>query len=208
MKVLLINGSPRKKGCTYTALCEVENTLKQEDIETVMINVPANTSSCSACGYCHRTHEGCVLKDQVNETYALLDECDGIIIGTPVYYAGPSGSLMSFLDRLFYSYPNKRSLQLKAGASIASSRRAGNLISNDVICKFFSIHAMPIITSTYWNDPHGMEAEDVSKDKEGLQTMRNLARNMAYYLKLRQLGKESGLEEPLMEKENVTNFVR
>lgn len=208
MKVLLINGSPHKKGCTYTALHEVERTLNEEGVETIMIDVPADTPSCSACGYCHRTHEGCVLKDTVNETYKLLDECDGMVIGTPVYYAGPSGSLMAFLDRLFYSYPDKKSLHLKAGAAIASSRRAGNLGSNDVIGKFFSIHGMTIITSTYWNDPHGMEAEDVLKDEEGLQTMRNLARNMAYYLKLRKLGKESGLEEPVMEKKHVTNFVR
>ena len=161
MKVLLINGSPHKKGCTYTALHEVERTLNEEEVETVMIDVPSGIPSCSACGYCHRTHEGCILKDAVNETYGLLDECDGLVIGTPVYYAGPSGSLLSFLDRLFYSYPDKKSLHLKAGASIASPRRAGNLPSNDVISKFFSIHGMTIITSTYWNDPHGMEAEDV-----------------------------------------------
>ena len=206
MKVLIINGSPRKKGCTYTALREVEMILNEEGIETEYVNVPADCPSCMDCGYCHR-NEGCVKKDVVNDTYKLLDECDGLLVGTPVYYAGPTGSLMSFLDRLFYSFPNKRSLHLKAAASIANSRRAGNLTSNDVINKFFSISGMTIITSTYWNDTHGFEPEDVMKDEEGLQTMRNLGRNMAYYLKMRELVKDK-LEEPIIEKGHATHFIR
>jgi multimeric flavodoxin WrbA len=207
MKVLIINGSPHKKGCTYTALHEVEKVLNEEGIETVYVNIPADCPSCLACDYCHRTHEGCIKKDIVNDTYALLDECDGLLVGTPVYYAEPSGSLMSFLDRLFYSYPHKKTLNLKAAASIANSRRAGNLTSNDAISKFFSISGMTIITSTYWNDTHGFTPEDVMKDEEGMQTMRNLGRNMAYYLRMREMVKDK-LDEPVIEKGNVTNFIR
>ncbi len=207
MKVLIINGSPHKQGSTYTALHEVETILNEEGVETVYVNVPADCPSCMACDYCHRTHEGCIKKDIVNDTYGLLDECDGLLVGTPVYYAEPSGSLMSYLDRLFYSYPHKKSLNLKAAACIANSRRAGNLTSNDSISKFFSISGMTIITSTYWNDTHGFTPEDVRKDEEGLQTMRNLGRNMAYYLKMRELVKDQ-LKEPDIEKGNVTHFIR
>ena len=207
MKVLIINGSPHKQGSTYTALREVETILNEEGVETVYVNVPADCPSCMACDYCHRTHEGCIKKDIVNDTYGLLDECDGLLVGTPVYYAEPSGSLMSYLDRLFYSYPHKKSLNLKAAACIANSRRAGNLTSNDSISKFFSISGMTIITSTYWNDTHGFTPEDVRKDEEGLQTMRNLGRNMAYYLKTRELAKDQ-LKEPDIEKGNVTHFIR
>ena len=207
MKVLLINGSPHRNGCTVTALKEAEKILLEEGIETQWIHVPADTPSCMACGYCHR-NDVCARKDIVNESYDLVRECDGMIIGSPVYYAGPSGSLMSFLDRLFYSYPDRRGLKLKAGAAISSSRRAGNITCNDAINKFFSINGMMTVGSTYWNDAHGTSAEETVQDVEGMQTMRNLARNMAYYLKLRELAKENGLEEPVPEKKNYTNFVR
>ena len=208
MKVLLINGSPKKSGCTYTALCEIEKELNKQDIETVMVNVPHNCDSCLACDNCHKTHNGCFKKDVVNDTYTLLDEADGVVVGSPVYYAGPSGSLLSFLDRLFYSYPHKKTLNMKAAASISNSRRAGNITTNDVINKFFSISGMSIITSTYWNDTHGFEPEDLKKDEEGLQTMRNLGKNMAYYIKMRKLAQDNNLEEPIIEKGNVTNFVK
>ena len=191
MKVLFINGSPRKNGCTYTALHEIEKILNEEGIETEYVNVPSNVSPC-----------------MVNETYAKLDECDGIVVGTPVYYAGPSGSLKCFLDRLFYSYPNKSTLNLKAAASISNSRRGGNITSNDVVTRFFSISGMTVITSTYWNDVHGEEPEDVLKDEEAMQTMRNLGRNMAYYIKARKLAKENGIEDPAIEKGTYTNFIR
>ena len=207
MKVLIINGSPHKQGCTYTALHEIEKILNEEGIETVWVNVPADCPYCMACDYCHRTHEGCIKKDIVNDTYELMDGCDGLLVGTPVYYAEPSGSLMSFLDRFFYSYPHKKTFNLKAAASIANARRAGNLTSNDTINKFFSISGMTIITSTYWNDPHGLHPEQVLQDEEGMQTMRNLGQNLAYYLKMRQLAKDK-LEEPVIEKEKVTNFIR
>jgi len=208
MKVLILNGSPFPKRSTYTALHEIEKVLNEEGIETVMVKIPADTPSCLACGYCHRSKDGCIKKDIVNDTYALLDECDGLIVGSPVYYAGPSGSLMAFLDRLFYSYPNKKSLNLKAAAAISNSRRAGNITTNDVLSKFFSISGMTIITSTYWNDSHGFTPEDVLQDEEAMQTMRNLGRNMAYYLKMRKLAEENRLEEPAIEKQYSTHFIR
>ncbi|MBR5341157.1 MAG: flavodoxin family protein [Erysipelotrichaceae bacterium] len=208
MKVLIINGSPHPKGTTDRALKEIENILHEEGIDTERVDVPSNTPSCAACGYCHQTHEGCIKKDIVNDTYEKLRESDGMIVGSPVYYAGASGSLISFLDRLFYSFPDKKDLHLKAAASIAASRRAGNLAANDAIQKFFSISGMTIITSTYWNDPHGLVALDAEKDEEGLRTMRNLARNMAYYLKIRKLAEENGIKEPEVEKGDPTNFIR
>ena len=208
MKVLIINGSPHPEGSTYTALHEVEKILKEEDIETIWVNVPYDTASCMDCDYCNSAKQGCIRNDIVNETYPLLDECDGLLIGTPVYYGGVNGSLLSYLDRLFASYPNKRSLNMKAAAAVSNSRRAGNMTSNDALTRFFSISGMTVITSTYWNDPHGNTPEEVKQDLEGLQTMRNLGRNMAYYLKMRKLAKEKGLKEPDIEKGNHTNFIR
>ena len=205
MKVLFINGSPKRNGSTYTALHEIEKVLSDEGIEVEYVHVPYNVDSCSACNYCHK-NVGCVKKDIVNETYEKLAQADGVVVGTPVYYAGPSGSLISFLDRLFYSYPERRSLNLKAAASIANSRRAGNITSNDVINKFFSINGMTIITSTYWNDSHGNTPEEVMQDKEAMQTMRNLGRNMAYYLKIKEAAKD--IAEPEIEKKEYTNFIR
>lgn len=208
MKVLLINGSPKSKGCTFTALHEVEKELNNQGIDTVIVDIPYNVDSCLACNNCHATHQGCFKNDIINETYKLLDEADGIVVGSPVYYAGPSGSLLSFLDRLFYSYPHKKSLNMKAAASISNSRRAGNITTNDVISKFFSISGMSIITSTYWNDTHGFKPDELDKDEEGMQTMRNLGKNMAYYIKMRKLAQENNLEDPILEKDKVTNFVR
>ena len=208
MKVMIINGSPHRKGTTYRGLLEVETILKNEGIETVWVNVPADCPSCMACGYCDRSDDGCIRKDIVNETQKVFEDCDGLLVGSPVYYAGASGSLMSFLDRFFYSYQGKKRFHLKVAASIAASRRAGNITTNDMIQKFFSISGMTIITSTYWNDPHGFSAEDAEKDKEAMQTMRNLGRNMAYYLKIRELAKENGLSEPEVERGNATHFIR
>ena len=208
MKVMIVNGSPHKKGTTYTGLCEVEKILKEEGVETVWVNVPSDCPSCMACDYCHRNKEGCIKKDIVNEAQKIFEDCDGLLVGSPVYYAGASGSLMSFLDRFFYSYPGKSSLNLKAAASIAASRRAGNITANDMIQKFFSISGMAIITSTYWNDPHGFNGQDALKDEEAMQTMRNLGRNMAYYLKMRCLAKENDLKEPEIEKKYSTHFIR
>ena len=208
MKVLIINGSPHKKGTTYTALAEVDKILLEEGIDTVWYDVPSDTASCMACSYCHKERKGCIRKDCVNDAYSLLDEADGLIVGSPVYYAGPSGSLLSFLDRLFYSYPSKKKFKMMAAAAVSNSRRAGNITSNDVILKFFSISGMAVITSTYWNDPHGFTPDDLKKDEEALQTMRNLGRNMAYYLRMRAMAKENGLKEPEIEKQHSTHFIR
>ncbi len=208
MKVLIINGSPHRGSTTVRSLQEVESQLLKEGIETEWLQVPSDCPSCMACDYCHRSKEGCIKKDIVNKAQEIFADCDGLLVGSPVYYAGASGSLMSFLDRFFYSYPGKMSLNLKAAASIAASRRAGNITTNDMIQKFFSISGMSIITSTYWNDPHGFNAQDAQKDEEGMQTMRNLGKNMAYYLKMRDLAKKNDLKEPEIEKNHSTHFIR
>lgn len=208
MKVLLINGSPHSKSTTWQGLAEVEKILHEEGIETIWLNVPADCPSCMDCGYCHRTKEGCIKKDIVNTAHELIQDCDGLLVGSPVYYAGASGSLMSFLDRFFHSYQGNKRLNMMAAASISASRRAGNITTNDMIQKFFSISGMAIITSTYWNDVHGFNSEDALKDEEAMQTMRNLGRNMAYYLKMRKLAQENGLKEPAIEKGHFTHFIR
>ena len=203
----MINGSPHVGGCSASGLQIMEDILNKQSIETIRINVPADCPSCMACGYCH-SHEGCVRKDKVNETYELLDECAGLVVASPVYYGGPSGSLLAFLDRLFYSYPHKDSLNMKAAAVFSNSRRAGNLTSNDVITRFFSISGMAVITSSYWNDPHGNSVDEQLQDEEGIQTLSNLAYNLAWYLKAYELAEKNGLEKPVLKKEVYTNFVR
>lgn len=203
MKVLLINGSPKADGCTAEALKEAEKTLNEEGIETELIQVgKRNIRGCIACGYCVSTGK-CVFDGIVNEVSAKLDEADGMIIGSPVYYASPNGTLLAFLDRLFYSsHSDKR---MKVGAAIVSCRRGGSTASFDVLNKYFSISGMPIATSSYWNQVHGHKAEDVRKDKEGLQTVRNLARNMAFMIKAISDAKEKyGLPEA--ESGNYTSF--
>ncbi|MBR2532050.1 MAG: flavodoxin family protein [Lachnospiraceae bacterium] len=181
MKVLVLNGSPNEHGCTATALEEVIRTLREEGIETELIQVGGeDVIGCKACGYCE-INEGCVYDDLVNETAAKFKEADGLIIGSPVYYGSPNGTILSFLDRLFYS--TGFSKQMKVGAAVVSCRRGGNTASFDVLNKYFSISGMPIATSTYWNQVHGFTSEDVKKDLEGLQTMRNLGRNMAFLIR-------------------------
>lgn len=180
-KVLLINGSPRANGCTAAALDEMIKTFHEEGIETELVHVGnKDIRGCTACGYCH-THDRCVFNDLVTETQPKLEEADGLVVGSPVYYSSPNGTLISFLDRLFYSA--QFDMHMKVGAAVVSARRGGNTASFDVLNKYFSINAMPIATSTYWNQVHGFTAEDVAKDAEGLQTMRNLARNMAFMIK-------------------------
>lgn len=188
MKVLLVNGSPRPNGCTARALKEVEETLNKEGIETETIVVGnKDIRGCIACRKCSETGK-CVFDDMVNEVAPKFAEADGIIVGTPVYYAHANGQLLAFLDRLFFScHCNKN---MKVGAAVISSRRAGSTSAFDDINKHFSISGMSIATSTYWNEVHGRVAEDVEKDLEGLQTMRNLGRNMAFMIKSINLGKE------------------
>ncbi len=205
MKVLLVNGSSHEKGCTYTALCEAARALNEENIETEIFfigNEPM--SDCIACGSCAKTGK-CVFDDAVNKFAEMAKACDGFIFGSPVYYAHPSGRLLTFMDRLFYS--GSQHLKFKPAAAICSARRGGTATTFDVINKYFSINAMPIVSSTYWNQVHGAKAEDVSEDKEGLMTMYNLGKNMSWLLKCIEAGKEKGIEAPVNEKVR-TNFVR
>lgn len=203
-KVLLLNGSPHAKGCTATALEEMIGVFEQEGIETELIQV-GNQSirGCIACGSCARTGK-CVFNDLVNETAAKLKAADGLVVGSPVYFSSPNGSILSFLDRLFYS-SGETPMNDKVGAAVVSCRRGGNTASFDVLNKYFSIRGMPIATSTYWNQVHGFSAEDVRKDLEGLQTMRNLARNMVFLIRAIADAKEK-YGVPKMERSSFTSF--
>lgn len=203
MKVLVINGSPHLHGCTDRALREVEKTLADNGVDTVRVNVGnKDIRGCIACYYC-REHGRCVFNDLVNETAPLLAEADGVVIGSPTYYAGANGQLHAFLDRLFYSTAATVNKTMKVGAAVVSSRRAGSTSVFDEINKYFTISSMPIVSSTYWNEVHGFTAEDVEKDLEGLQTMRNLGRNMAFLIKAINASKS---EIPAQERGVFTNF--
>ena len=202
-KVLLLNGSPHPHGCTATALVEMISTFGQEGIETELIQIGTkDIRGCIACGRCSQLGH-CVFDDPVNEIAPKLEKADGLVIGSPVYYASPHGTIISFLDRLFYStYFSKH---MKVGAVVVSCRRGGNTASFDVLNKYFSISGMPIASSTYWNQVHGFTADDVRKDLEGLQTMRNLARNMAFMIRAINDAKEKyGMPE--MEHNSFTSF--
>lgn len=188
MKVLILNGSPRSNGCTARALKEVEETLNNDGIETETIVIGnKDVRGCIACKSCSKTGK-CVFDDIVNEIAVKFEESEGLIIGTPVYYAGSNGTIISLLDRLFYSTNFNKTM--KVGASVISSRRGGSTSAYDEINKYFGISHMPIVTSNYWNEVHGFSQEDVEKDLEGLQTMRNLGRNMAFMIKSINLGKK------------------
>lgn len=204
MKVLLINGSPNKNGCTFTGLTEVADTLKQEGIETEIIHVGnKDIRGCIACHKCKQTGR-CIFKDIVNEVQPKFEACDGIVVGSPVYFASANGTLISFIDRLFYSTPVDKTM--KVGAAVVSCRRGGSSATFDELNKYFTISSMPIVSSQYWNSIHGYTPEDVRNDKEGMQIMRTLGRNMAFMLKSIQLGKEKyGL--PVKEKRVYTNFL-
>ena len=202
MKALLINGSPRERGCTYTALSELAQALEAEGIETEIIQAGARTThGCIACGKCRETGK-CVFDDVVNETAPKLAQADALVIGAPVYYASPAGAI-SFMDRLFHS--TGIDMTMKVGAAVVSCRRGGNTSSFDVLNKYFTIAGMPIASSQYWNMVYGNTPEEVRKDLEGLQTMRTLGRNMAFLMKSIALGKaQYGL--PKKEKSIVTSF--
>ncbi len=202
-KVLLINGSPKEKGCTFTALDEMIRIFNQEGIETELVHIGnRDVRGCVACGFCHKNGK-CAFNDIVNETAPKFEQADGLVIGTPVYYASPNGTLLSFMDRLMFS--THFSKHLKVGAAVVNARRGGNSASFDVLNKYFLISGMPVAPSTYWNMTHGFTPEDVMKDKEGLQTMRNLARNMAFMIKaIRDAKEKYGI--PRMESSEFTNF--
>ncbi len=207
MKVLLINGSSNQKGCTYTALSEVEKVLQEEGIDTEIVQLGNGpVRDCIGCGGC-ASGNGCVFGDDaVNEIVAKAKECDGFVFGTPVYYAHPSGRILSFLDRMFYS--GKKAFLHKPGFAVASARRAGTTASLDVLQKYFTISEMPVASSSYWTMVYGSKPEDVLQDAEGLQTMRNGARNLAWLLKCIELGKQHGVEAPASESGVRTNFIR
>lgn len=203
MKVIILNGSPRIDGCTARALKEVEKILNDEGIETETIAVGnKDIRGCISCNSC-KTKGKCIFDDLVNEIATKFESADGILIGTPVYYAGSNGTIISLLDRLFYSTHFDKTM--KVGAAVLSSRRAGSTSAFDEINKYFTIASMPIVSSSYWNEVHGFIKDDVEKDLEGLQTMRNLGRNMAFMIKSIKLGKEKyGL--PKKEKGSFTSF--
>ena len=206
-KVLLINGSPNKAGCTYTALREVEKSLNKNGVETEIFQLGKGpVQGCTGCGGCGRNGK-CVFDDGVNRLVERLDEFDGLVLGSPVYYASPNGALLAFLDRLFFAAGKK--FAGKPGAAVVSCRRGGATAAFDVLNKYFSISNMPIVTSQYWNQVHGNNAEEVVQDEEGMQTMRVLGRNMAWMLKCFALGREHGVEYPAREEKRVwTNFIR
>ena len=204
MKVLLVNGSPHKEGCTNRALKEVSLTLSKNGIESEIVWIGTKTNGCVVCGGCKETHK-CVIDDAANIISEKMAECDGLIIGSPVYYSSPNGALLAILDRLFGFCPY---LAHKPAAAIASARRGGTSATIDAINKYFTIRQMPVVSSTYWNMVHGSTPSDVEKDKEGLQTMRNLAQNMAWLIKCINAGKEAGIDIPTAETGERTSFIR
>jgi multimeric flavodoxin WrbA len=205
MIVLLINGSPHANGCTFTALSEVAKTLNKNAIDTEIIHVGnKDIRGCIGCGKCKENGK-CIFNDLVNETAPRFAECDGIVIGSPVYFSSANGSVISFLDRLFYSVSCDKTM--KVGAAVVSARRTGCSSTFDVLNKYFSISGMPVAPSQYWNEVHGHTPDDVRKDEEGMQTMRVLGKNMAFLIKSIALGKERyGLPEK--ETRIFTHFIR
>ncbi|MBR2965011.1 MAG: flavodoxin family protein [Clostridia bacterium] len=205
MKVLFINGSPHKDGSVFTAMNEVMKTLENEGIETELIHVGAKAiRGCVACRRCTELGR-CAFDDEVNAIAEKFKECDGLVVGSPVYYAAPNSTLVALLDRLFYS--SRFPKTMKVGAAIVSARRGGCTATFDALNKYFAISGMPIVTSQYWNMIHGNSAADALQDAEGLQTMRTLGKNMAFMLKAIALGKEKyGIPEK--EPQIRTNFIR
>ncbi|HAE44557.1 MAG TPA: flavodoxin family protein [Lachnospiraceae bacterium] len=180
-KVILLNGSPHSNGCTAAALAEMIKVFQEEGIETELVHVGnRDIRGCISCGRCSKTGK-CVFDDLVNQVAPEFEKADGLVVGSPVYYGSPNGTILSFMDRLFYS--TSFSKHMKVGAAVVSCRRGGNTASFDVLNKYFTISSMPVVSSTYWNQVHGFKADDVRKDLEGLQTMRNLARNMAFMIR-------------------------
>lgn len=205
MKVLLINGSPRAHGNTYTALSEVARTLNEEGVETEMVNLGKEAvQGCVACGWCGR--EGrCTYRDALyNKVLGIVkDGIDGLVIGSPVYYGGPNGSLCALLDRVFYSLGND--LRFKPGASVVVCRRGGASAAFDRLNKYFTMMSMPLVTSQYWNMAYGQTPGQAERDEEGMQTMRTLARNMAWMLRKLNVREEG---HPELEPRISTNFIR
>ena len=211
MKVLLFNGSPHKVGCTYTALKEIEKILKEEGIDSEIYQIGIDpVSPCRACYACGKLGK-CAIDDRVNDFVEYASNFDGFIFGSPVHYASACGGITAFLDRAFFIAAHSGRGYIfshKPGAAIVSARRAGTTAALDQLNKYFTISQMPIISGRYWNMVHGAKAEEVLEDKEGMQNMRILARNMAWYLKCIEAGKKVGIPMPKQEESVRTNFIR
>ncbi|MCL1945547.1 MAG: flavodoxin family protein [Chitinivibrionia bacterium] len=206
MKVLLLNGSPHKDGCTNRALCEIEKELRAENIETEILQLGIDpVSGCRGCGYCKK-YKKCTISDSVNDFAHFAKSVDGFIFGSPVHYASAGGTITAFMDRLFYSA--SANFEYKPAAAIISCRRGGSSAAFDQLNKYFAINSMPIVSSQYWNMVHGNTPEEVERDLEGLQTMRTLGKNMAWLLKSIESGKNSGVKIPEKEERERTNFIR
>lgn len=205
MKVLMINGSPKKEGNTNIALREMEKIFLKEEIETEILHIGnKDIRGCIACSSCRQTGR-CVFDDIVNETAQKLESCDGLVIASPVYYASANATLTAFLDRLFYSTPFDKTM--KVGASVVAARRGGSSAAFDQLNKYFTISGMPVASSQYWNSIHGREPGEARQDAEGLQIMRTLANNMSFLMKSIQLGKNTyGI--PKKEPFQPMNFIR
>ena len=207
MKVLLVNGSSNKEGCTFTALNEFARTLNIENIETEIIQTgDLPVRDCCACYAC-REIKKCVYDDDlVNIIIEKAKECDGFVFGSPVYYAHPTGRILSILDRAFYA--GGYAFKYKPACAVVSARRSGTTATFDVLNKYFSINSMPIVSGSYWNNVHGHTSDDVKKDLEGIQTMQVLAKNMAWLLKCIECGKQNNINKPVLEDKIYTNFIR
>lgn len=206
MKVILVNGSPREKGCTYTALCEVAGALEKNGIETEIFQVGAKPiAGCNGCNVCLKNGR-CFVDDPVNEFVEKAKTADGFVFGSPVHYAAASGAITSFLDRAFYGKGNV--FAGKPGAAVVSCRRGGAASAFDQLNKYFTINSMPVVSSQYWNQVHGNTPDEVRQDAEGLQTMRTLGSNMAWLLKCIQAGAAAGITFPEREPAMKTNFIR
>ena len=208
MKVLLFNSSSHKEGCTFTALSIVADELNKEGIETEIIQLGSGAiRDCIGCGACRKLDNQCIFKDDiVNEILDKAKDADGFVFGSPVYYAHPSGRLLSLMDRLFYA--GSAVFRHKPASAVVSARRAGTSASLDAITKHFTINQMPVVSSNYWNGIHGNAPEEVLQDFEGLQIMRNLAKNMAWMIKCIDAGKKAGINTPEQEAKVRTNFIR
>lgn len=208
MKVLLINGSSRENGCTFTALSQAVHALEKEGVQTEIIQLgAAPLRDCVGCNACRKLNNRCVFNDDiVNKILEKAQTADGFIFGSPVYYAHPSGRILSLMNRLFYAGGSV--FARKPAAAVVSARRAGTTAALDAIQKHFTINQMPVVSSFYWNMVHGNTPEEVRQDLEGLQVIRTLGRNMAWLLKCLEAGKKAGVAAPEPEERAWTNFIR
>ncbi|MDR1857040.1 MAG: flavodoxin family protein [Desulfovibrio sp.] len=207
MTILLVNGSPHAKGCTFTALDTVAKQLKKNGLKTKLIHIGSKPiRGCIACGKCAKTGRCTFDDDPANEVAAALAEAQGLVVGSPVYYAGPNASVCALLDRVFFR--KNTQYAFKPAAAVVSCRRGGASASFDRLNKYFTISRMPVVASQYWNSVHGNSPAEVAQDKEGLQTMRTLADNMAWLVKCIAAGDAAGIPRPVPEPVEVTNFIR